>query len=202
MNVWGLEVLGRPTSKSLTGNEIFTFYVLTSMVSSLGHVVVHRTPVIGASGVLMGMVVLTAMMRPRDAYVMLFPFPGLTLTTVQLADISVFINLVGLMRSGQAFQQVSWIGHLLGCGCGLVFGLYSRIMNKDERFADPLALHRRYSYLDWLLTCHDFKDMVRGFKLRTERWYAQRCNMKFEEVKLQKEIMRLDQQRKARRPPT
>ena len=199
MNVWGLEVIGRPTSTYLTGNEIFGFYFLTSLVSSLGHVLIHRTPVIGASGVLMGTVVLTAMLRPRDAYVMLFPFPGLTLTTVQLADISVLINLVGLLRSSKAFPQISWIGHLLGCGCGLTFGLYRRIVNRDERFADPLALHRRYSYLDWLLTIEDLKDTLKMLKLRAEKMQASRYHDEYRVAKLQKEIMRIDQRRKTRR---
>ena len=62
-----------------------------------------------------------------------------------------------------------------------------------------VALHRRYSYLDWLLTWEDLKDSTVITRYRIEKFHASMSNQDYRANRLQKEIIRIEQRRKARR---
>jgi membrane associated rhomboid family serine protease len=137
-NMWILWVFGKGLEQLLGRRDFLTFYLLAGVLASLCFVVWAQAggtgdvPAIGASGAVMGVVVLFAFLRPRQVFLLFGVFP---LQVRWIAGFAVAADLLMLYTTPQ-----SNIAHCAHLG-GALFGVIYRYV--DLRWERLLRLWRR-----------------------------------------------------------
>jgi len=144
-------VLGGAVAQALSPGEFAALLLSGSYGSSLAQVSRSaRQPALGASGALMGVLTAGALVVPREKFHIWFPFPGLSLSMLQVADIALIGNLAGFVMRGLMPAGV-WTAHIGGTLGGFAFaGVLATVTT--GRVAHPLCLHAKYLEVDWLQT--------------------------------------------------
>ena len=137
VNSWGLWTLG-PVAEELSVQEQLALFTACSAGSSLGHVLCHRRPVLGASGLLMGLLSSGSLMQPERRFHVLFVG---TFSMTQLCDVAFISNLIGFFLRAR-LPPIAWAAHLGGSLAGLGVGVVARFFG-DSRFADPVRLRHQ-----------------------------------------------------------
>lgn len=172
VNSYGLSVFGAVAAKTLSVAELGGLLALCGTSSSAAHVLCHPgTPVLGASGMLMGLVVVGGSLAPDHRFHMVLPVPGMSLSMLQVADLTCAVNLAGFLARRRYLGSVAWAAHLGGAGAGLLVSVAAAARN-DARFADPWAVRVAQTGDDWLRTAisldegmdslHEKFDRLRG----------------------------------------
>jgi membrane associated rhomboid family serine protease len=97
---------------------------LSSAVSAAAAEAVSLTkPLVGASGIVMGYLGTLSCLEPSKTWLMILPIPGVPITTIQLAQVTVASH-VGLLAYKGLFSpfSVAVRGHLAGLFAGYVLG--------------------------------------------------------------------------------
>lgn len=152
VNFLCLDILIRNLSNYLTEKEITSIYILSAILGSLSNVILLKSSVLGASAAVLGLIFVNSCIDPRAQYMMLFPLPGLTLSSLQLTQMALFFDslMTSLMLMGiNIFGGVAWVGHLFGMLGGAMYSVYKQQIQKDQRFYSFTALCRRYTISDW-----------------------------------------------------
>ncbi|CAE7569392.1 Dnajc2 [Symbiodinium sp. KB8] len=137
VNSWGLWTLGR-VAEELSVQEQLSVFTACCAGSSLGHVLCHRRPVLGASGLLMGLLSSGSLMQPERRFHVLFVG---TFSMTQLCDVAFISNLIGYFLRAR-LPPIAWAAHLGGSAAGLGVGIVARFFG-DSRFADPVRLRHQ-----------------------------------------------------------
>lgn len=148
MNTYGLFLFGNVAAAGLTPAELGSVLTLSAVVASASHCALHpQSPVLGASGALMGLMTTAAFIEPTRRFQMVFPVPGLELSMLQVADLALAVNLGGFLLRGR-MPRVAWTAHVGGTAAGLGFVL-ARSAQDDLRFESPWRLHAGQFVSDW-----------------------------------------------------
>uniref|UniRef100_A0A3B0N6L9 Integral membrane protein, rhomboid family n=1 Tax=Theileria annulata TaxID=5874 RepID=A0A3B0N6L9_THEAN len=134
----------------ITTNDIFNVMFLSSLTSSLGHVYLYKTPVLGASGAISGLVYLLASTFPNSFFRTVFPLPGLNLSILQIGQLFVATNIYFLMNGRS--PNIAWAAHLIGMGTGALYCLFQQYVNKRPGFYNPISLSFKTAKSQWLRT--------------------------------------------------
>lgn len=160
VNIYGLALFGGAAAEQLESKELGVLLVTCGVGASGSHALLHpKTPVMGASGVLMGLLTADSLLQPERQYKMLLPIPGLTLTTLQVSDLALVANLFGFLVLRPWLPTCAWAAHLGGTFAGLGFACISRRCCGDaSRFKDPVRLHVEQTAKDWERTAESMED--------------------------------------------
>ncbi|CEL92534.1 unnamed protein product [Vitrella brassicaformis CCMP3155] len=213
VNAWALDLFGRSVASDLSTRDFLALYGLSSAAAALVQVRTSGMPVAGASGMVMALSMVVACLRPRESYIVIFPLPALSLTALQLSDLSVGINLLmhyytrwrlggGGYRVGgrggmQAFVTIAWAGHLAGCMSGLGFVYWKRLVEGSNKYFDWINLHQQFFWYDWRVSFLNFGSSCRQFLLRCQ--LRQETLSKAERRLLEGELDRLKTEQALRR---
>eukprot|EP00438_Fugacium_kawagutii_P029893 Skav200710 [mRNA] locus=scaffold2650:66786:67412:- [translate_table: standard] len=143
LNTCALWTSGRVAAEDLTNMELASLFTVCGLSSAGGHVLLHRQPLLGASGALMGVLTTSSMLQPERRFALL-PLPSTfcSFSLADLAHLSIGSNLIGFaLRRHPPFHQVAWVAHIAGAGAGYGLGWLGYFIG-DARFADPLAVHK------------------------------------------------------------
>jgi len=148
MNAYGLFLFGNVASTVLAPSELGLLLATGALSSSALHCATHpRTQVLGASGVVMGLLTTAALIEPERRFKMVFPVPGMQLSLLQVADLALAVNAAGfLLRS--RMPRVAWAAHIGGTTAGLGFAI-GGYATGDARFANPWRVHAEQFVSDW-----------------------------------------------------
>uniref|UniRef100_A0A0G4IEP0 Peptidase S54 rhomboid domain-containing protein n=1 Tax=Chromera velia CCMP2878 TaxID=1169474 RepID=A0A0G4IEP0_9ALVE len=212
MNVLAFDVLYRSMKGALSNTDMWQLFSVSSIMSIGFHTLSSPLPVMGLSGVVMAMGVVTAAVNPRETFTMLFPVPGLMLTTLQVADVFFFFNLLmasrrgliprGVFSSSSSVPSpekpffVAWHGHLFGLIAGGLFVEWKRLVEGRRDVKDLAELHYRYFLGDWKNSFADFGDSWRAFQLRRK---IDESSVGLERRKLQQELEEIEMRKRCRR---
>ena len=142
LNSWALWTVGRVASEELATQELLALSATCSVGSSLGHILCHQRPVLGASGLLMGLLTASSLLKPDRRFQVWFVGD---FSMLQLCDVAFASNLVGFLLRAR-FPAVAWAAHLGGIVAGLGFGIVARFFG-DARFAHPMLTSRQWDSL-------------------------------------------------------
>eukprot|EP00918_Siedleckia_nematoides_P089062 GHVU01195832.1.p1 GENE.GHVU01195832.1~~GHVU01195832.1.p1 ORF type:complete len:344 (+),score=16.13 GHVU01195832.1:1832-2863(+) len=139
LNMYTLNVVQPRIANYVTDTELSFLYMFASAASVLAHVMTSGAPVLGASGAVSAFIVVEAMVRPRDRYTLMFPFPGLQLTAAQLCQGLFATNLFFAVWSKLFghFASVAWSGHLGGMVAGWLFCKYKSVNGGEKHLQNP-----------------------------------------------------------------
>eukprot|EP00401_Gymnodinium_catenatum_P019386 CAMPEP_0117540936 /NCGR_PEP_ID=MMETSP0784-20121206/43756_1 /TAXON_ID=39447 /ORGANISM="" /LENGTH=259 /DNA_ID=CAMNT_0005337607 /DNA_START=103 /DNA_END=882 /DNA_ORIENTATION=+ len=161
VNTFGLGVFGSVAAEKLSATEVAGILAVCGTSSSAAHVLFHPlSPVLGASGALMGLVAAASLLEPERRFRMILPVPGATLTMLQVADLAFVINAFGFFVLRRSMPTVAWAAHLGGTASGLGLACGARWCNDDRRFAEPWALHADRCGEDWQRTTDSIESGV------------------------------------------
>lgn len=123
----------------LTKKETYWMYIACSAIAALFQIRHSQQRVIGASGAVMGFIVLESFLLPFQHFMLLFPFPGMTLSSIQIAQFTFILNaFFTLWNRYHQKATIAWYGHLIGMGVAGLYAEYCRHIIKDSRFQHPL----------------------------------------------------------------
>jgi membrane associated rhomboid family serine protease len=133
-NMWGLYLFGTLITPHLKTARFLTMYFISGICGSLLWLLFNwNTPavVVGASGALFGVLIVTAMLEPNREFIMLFfPFPMKTKTLVAVYAVVEIIS---------APNSIGNVAHLAHIG-GLIGGyLYIELFCRKMIIWEPLA---------------------------------------------------------------
>lgn len=131
--------------------DIVNVMLLSAVGSSLGHVYLYRTPVIGASGAISGLLYLLASTFPNSYFRSVFPIPGLQLSILQVCQIFVVTNLYFLYY-GSNWRNVAWAAHLFGMGTGALYCLAQQYVFNRPGFHNAVRMSIVSAKRQWLRT--------------------------------------------------
>ena len=134
LNSCALWTVGRVASEELTTPEMLSLCAVCSIGSSVGHVLCHRRPVLGASGLLMGLLSSSSLIQPERRFQVFFLGP---FSLIQLSDIALASNFLGFLLRAH-IPSVAWAAHLGGAAAGFGFGITAYLWG-DTRFQDPFS---------------------------------------------------------------
>merc|ERR1712039_331278 len=170
VNVYGMGLFGFLAADTLSSREVGVMISACGVSSSAAHVLCHpRIPVLGASGALMGLITVDALLQPEKRFNMVLPFPGLTLSMLQVADLALSANLIGFFLLRRYLGSVAWAAHLGGTAAGLGFGC-GAWFNGDNRYGNPWHLHRDLCVSDWRQSAETLEASFDKFADFVERW--------------------------------
>ncbi len=134
VNMWGLYLFGTLIAPHLKTARFLTMYFISGICGSLLWLAFNWTTpavVVGASGALFGVLIVTAMLEPNREFIMLFfPFPMKTKTLVAVYAVVEIIS---------APSAVGNVAHLAHIG-GLIGGyLYIELFCRKLIIWEPLA---------------------------------------------------------------
>ncbi|UKJ87909.1 integral membrane protein [Theileria orientalis] len=135
-------------------NDIFNVLLLSAILSSLGHVLMYKTPVVGASGAISGLMYLLASTFPNTYFKTVFPLPGMNLSILQIGQLFVATNLYFLMYVKGS--NIAWAAHLFGMAGGALYCLFQQYVNKRPGFYNPILLSIKTAKGQWKRTFHRF----------------------------------------------
>ncbi|GIX63952.1 rhomboid protease ROM6, putative [Babesia caballi] len=140
-----------PRRNNVQTSDIINVLLLSALGSSLGHVFLYSTPVLGASGAISGLVYLLASTFPNSYFRTVFPIPGLQLSILQVGQLFVLTNLYFLYyRSG--LRNIAWAAHLFGMGAGAAYCYFQQHVFKRTGFHNPVLLSIQTAKRQWLRT--------------------------------------------------
>eukprot|EP00929_Paragymnodinium_shiwhaense_P114006 TRINITY_DN82309_c0_g1_i1.p1 TRINITY_DN82309_c0_g1~~TRINITY_DN82309_c0_g1_i1.p1 ORF type:complete len:272 (-),score=34.83 TRINITY_DN82309_c0_g1_i1:64-879(-) len=149
INAYGLAVFGNLAAERLSAPEVAAVVAGCGVASSLAHLVCHPyNAVFGASGALMGLVVVGASLQPERNFQMILPVPGLKLSMLQVADLALIVNLAGFVAGRGRLATVAWAAHLGGTAAGFAVSVAGGWLG-DSRFGNLLTLHSERFESDW-----------------------------------------------------
>lgn len=170
MNAYGIGLFGCVAAETLSGRELGILLGVCGASSSACHVMCHpRSPVLGASGALMGLIAVDALLQPEHRFYMVLPVPGLTLSMLQVADLALAANLLGFLVLRQRLGAVAWAAHLGGTAAGLGYAC-GALWNGDCRFGHPVRLHAELCASDWFKTADSMEVGLDWAASAVERW--------------------------------
>jgi len=122
-NMFGLWIFGQHVEPRLGTREFVALYLLSIVISGLGHVVYQVASgspagTIGASGGVMAITCAAAVFSPRSKIMFMFVIP---LELRYLVMFYVFMDLMGMSGGGSGVANAS---HLAGAATGLAAGYY------------------------------------------------------------------------------
>ncbi|MCI7643502.1 MAG: rhomboid family intramembrane serine protease [Lentisphaeria bacterium] len=114
-NMWGLYIFGSLIAPTLGGNKMLWLYLIGGFSgNALWLAFNYNSPslLLGASGALFGVMLVTAMLRPNERFVLLlFPVPIKTTTLIVVYSI---IEVLMLLNNGDSVAHLAHLGGLLG----------------------------------------------------------------------------------------
>ena len=138
MNMFVLYSFGRVVESVLGSYRFLKFYIIAGIISSLSHAVVSRyllneasIPALGASGAISGVILLFALMFPKEKLYILGIVP---LPAIWGAILFVGLDLWGLFSQfeGGGFP-IGHGAHLGGALTGFIYYLFLRRQNRNQR---------------------------------------------------------------------
>mmetsp|Transcript_6973 Transcript_6973/g.15897 ORF Transcript_6973/g.15897 Transcript_6973/m.15897 type:complete len:271 (-) Transcript_6973:19-831(-) len=165
LNAYGLFLFGNVAAEVLKPSELGFLMAMSGGTASMAHINVHRSnPVLGASGMLMGLVTACAFLDPKHEFHMMLPFPGLRFTMLQVADFCLVANLLGFFFLKTRFP-IAWAAHLGGTAFGLGYVAGGNLRG-DPRLANIWRVHLDNVPEDWRQTAisvDESIDRIRNF---------------------------------------
>ena len=160
-------------------------FMMTSMVSSVAASLAHRNsrPMIGSSGIVMGLLGGLAVLVPAKTWLLILPVPGVPVTNMQLAQAVVASHFVALLSDSRFASKYAMMAHL----GGLVAGSAATALVQSEKveFANGVReslgqWKRSFScaalvlYWFWLSAQIPLAANVEEGELRTKRRFIER----------------------------
>jgi len=197
LNASILDVLFRGLSTDLTSGDFATLY-FTSGLAGLVQIMISNNPVLGASAVAMSLIFVDSVLHPQKTYMMIFPLPGLGITSLQLGQLSIGVNLAMTLRMILTGKQsrIAWAAHIFGSMVGAGFVAFKTHVAGERRWGNFLQLSRQYSSIHWTLTYRDYRDALRIFYCRCRSELSRNHE---EYVFFENELQKLKHTRLARR---
>ncbi|KAK2197425.1 bifunctional Peptidase S54 [Babesia duncani] len=146
-NLWHGWTFTKSLHRPFTSRDIFNVACLSAIGSSLGHVLLYKTPVIGASGAIAGLLYLLAATNPTCFFKIIFPIPGMTLTILQLLQVFVATNTFFLFY--KTSRNIAWAAHLFGMATGALYCAFQKYSLQRPGFYDPLVLTTKTWKQQW-----------------------------------------------------
>ena len=115
VNMWGLYLFGTLIAPHLKIARFLTMYFISGICGSLLWLAFNwntPTTVVGASGALFGVLIVTAMLEPDREFIMLFfPFPMKTKTLVAVFTV---VEIVMLLNQADGVAHLAHLGGIIG----------------------------------------------------------------------------------------
>ncbi|EEA06428.1 rhomboid family protein [Cryptosporidium muris RN66] len=171
-NLWALNTIINSLKRdnSIKGKDIILLYAAGSISGAIAHSMITKTVVVGASGAVMSLLTAEAIIRPRDTFTLMFPIPGITLSSAQLLDVTIVTNFIMAIHSLISVNdksRIAWFGHIFGALSGFILLPIikkSNYNNKCKNIFSTYKLmwknHRKISNQGWLLTLKDLWDII------------------------------------------
>ncbi|EUD67749.1 hypothetical protein C922_01938 [Plasmodium inui San Antonio 1] len=158
--------------KKMTDRDIMKICVLSSIVSTVPYIFLHRAnQLLGASGAVMGLVYILSTVKPNEVFVSLFPLPYLKMTSLQLCHLSILTNFVFLFYRRNHFN-IAWLAHLFGLMGGALYNLYQRRKNSNRNYYPFIELSLKNGPLDYLNSYLDFLDFLKCLQLQIRIFFS------------------------------
>lgn len=135
--------------------QTLQFFGASSVCSNLTHLAFSKHPVLGSSGFIFSGLTFLIALNPRDLYTLIFPIYS-HLTGLQLLDLSLLLNAVGLLTR----YPISWFGHLGGMAAGLLTADLVGV----RKLSDWQLLHAQYFRFDWAFSLEEYEVKLRILK--------------------------------------
>ncbi len=142
-NMLLLWVFGRLVEPQLGSKEFLCFYLAAVVFSGAGHLVWQAVsgspnPAIGASGAVMGVIILAARYYPREEVMLFF------VVRMQLQYLALLVIVIDLISLFGRESRVAHSVHLAGIAFGLMyFQWHWNISGIAAAFGSPVASYRR-----------------------------------------------------------
>ncbi|GAB67617.1 serine protease [Plasmodium cynomolgi strain B] len=186
---WRLSEISSVLEKKVTDRDIMKVYVLSSIVSTVPYIFLHKgNQLLGASGAVMGLVYILATVKPNEVFVSLFPLPYLKMTSLQLCHLSILTNFVFLFCRRNHFN-IAWLAHLFGLMGGALYNFYQRRKNNNKNYYPFIELSLKNGPIDYLNSYLDFVDFVKCLQLQIRIFFSldprtmQNMNRKINSIK-------------------
>ncbi|KJP85923.1 hypothetical protein AK88_04455 [Plasmodium fragile] len=158
--------------KKMTDKDIMKIYALSSIVSTVPYILLHRSnQLLGASGAVMGLVYILSTVKPNEVFVSLFPLPYLKMTSLQLCHLSILTNFVFLFCRRNHFN-IAWLAHLFGLMGGALYNLYQRKKNSNMNYYPFIELSLKNGPIDYLNSYLDFVDFIKCLQLQVRIFFS------------------------------
>ncbi|CAK9002174.1 unnamed protein product [Durusdinium trenchii] len=124
-NSFALWTVGLVAAEHLNNAEFLALCTVSGLGSTGSHVLLQKEPVMGASGVVMGLLTASSVLQPERQFSVM-PFP-MTFSLSQLAASAMLSNVLGLaLRRFHPFHRVAWAAHVGGAVAGVGMGCATR----------------------------------------------------------------------------
>jgi membrane associated rhomboid family serine protease len=153
-------LLSNANMNKIQTEDIIKCLLLCGVGSTLGHILVSKKAVLGASGSVIGLMTFQTFLFPSQKYTIFFPFYGCVLSSLEILVILFSTNLLGCIFFSKRLC-VAWIGHLVAHILGGVYALlymqgkdpffYSRVKSIVYQFFRTLK-YVNYTYFLSLLS--------------------------------------------------
>ncbi|ANQ10286.1 Rhomboid-like protein [Plasmodium coatneyi] len=158
--------------KKMTDRDITKIYVLSSIVSTVPYILLHKSnQLLGASGAVMGLVYILSTVKPNEVFVSLFPLPYLKMTSLQLCHLSILTNFVFLFFRRNHFN-IAWLAHLFGLMGGALYNFYQRKINSNMNYYPFIELSLKNGPIDYLNSYLDFVDFLKCLQLQIRIFFS------------------------------
>ncbi|CAA9989886.1 rhomboid protease ROM6, putative [Plasmodium knowlesi strain H] len=158
--------------KKMTDKDIMKIYALSSIVSTVPYILLHRSnQLLGASGAVMGLVYILSTVKPNEIFVSLFPLPYLKMTSLQLCHLSILTNFIFLFYRRNHFN-VAWLAHLFGLMGGALYNVYQRRINSNKNYYPFIELSVKNGSIDYLNSYLDFVDFLKCLQLQIRIFFS------------------------------
>lgn len=133
--VWGKELVNDPRVQPRhLGSLIALSGVSASLAESI-HASFLSRPMVGASGVAMGLLGALAVLDPNKTWLMIFPIPGVTITSQQMLQATFATHFAAILWKWRSMNpsRIALKGHLGGLVAGYIF---AKLIFPENRQSD------------------------------------------------------------------
>ncbi len=126
LNAVGLLVMGNAVETLLGARRFWTVFLVSGIAGGIGWTLVQglasEVPCVGASAGVLGLIGGYAALRPRDRFLLIFPFP----VSLSARTLALWLAIANVIDLAFGRGQIAYMAHLSGLVAGVLHGISLR----------------------------------------------------------------------------